>query len=242
MQRDQEEIVARGPSTRAVPLRGEDYLVSFTKEALAGMVEQVQSGYVIMNIDHLSYLPPVGHWHRAEVVTDDEGHSELMMYGHLLLNRRATDNVLSEGPKEGAEGPDSISGAQILLESRNFEPEVWQSINEESPLPVHEQAAWSSLPPLVWVIIIPVAWGVVQFSGSFLKRLGEAAADGLVKWIQTQAPRARDSSRESLIEVRFEIASNLCVSGFIPFNAKTQGAIDELRQGLEGLGPLATST
>jgi hypothetical protein len=83
MSEDQEEFIAKGRSTRAVRLRGEDYLVSFTKEALLDMANQVRSGYVMMNVDHLSYLPPIGYWHRAEVVDDAEGHSELVMYGHL---------------------------------------------------------------------------------------------------------------------------------------------------------------
>ena len=65
MSEDQEEFIAKGPLTRTVRLRGEDYLVSFTKEALLDMANQVRSGYVKMNVDHLSYLPPIGYWHRG---------------------------------------------------------------------------------------------------------------------------------------------------------------------------------
>jgi hypothetical protein len=238
--RDRDEIVVRGPSTRAVRLKGEDYLVSFTRDALASAVEQVQSGYVRMNVEHLSYLPPVGHWHRAAVEDDDDGHSQLVMYGHRLPMHRTADVILPEWPRQGPPGPASVSGAQIGLEPRNFEPEVWEHLKKECPLSVREHAAWSSLPPLLWLISIPVTWGAAQFTGSFLKRLGEGAASGLASWIQDHARRARDSSRDNLVEIRFDTAQNLSVSGFLPFNAHTKAAIDELRQCLDGLGPLAS--
>jgi hypothetical protein len=241
MPEDREEFIAKGPSTRAVQLRGEDYLVTFAKEALLDMAEQVRSGYVKMNVDHLSYLPPIGYWHGAEVVDDAEGHSELVMFGHPLSSRAATDTVLpAAGPRDAPPGPEFIPDVQIMLEPRNFEPDDWQRLSDESPLPVHEQAAWSLLPPLIWLITIPVVWGVTQFAGGFLNRLGAATAEGLINWLQTHARQARDNSRDSLIEVRFEIAPNLNVSAFIVFDAHTKDTVDELRQGLEGLGSVAS--
>jgi hypothetical protein len=241
MEGDQDEIVVRGPSTRPAQVSGAGYLESFAREALLSAVEQVSSGYVRMNVEHLSYLPPIGHWHRAEIEDDDEGHSQLVMYGHYLSVHRSVDSTLPEGPgAETSSAPDVILGAKIGIEPRNFEPEVWESLRAGSPLPVQERAERSVLPLLLWVISVPVTWGVTQFMGSFLNRLGEDAADSLVNWIKDQTSRARDSSRDSLVEVEFEVAQNLTVSAFIPFTANTKAAVEELRQGLDGLAPVAS--
>jgi hypothetical protein len=241
MEDPRDEFVLRGGlSTRPREVIGSGYMERFAKEALVSAVEQVSAGYVRMNVEHLSYLPPIGHWHRAEVEDDDEGHSELVMYGHYLPFRRASDSVLSDGPSTAEPGPDHISGATIEIEPRNFEPEVWEDLVEEPPLPVRQHAARSVLPPLIWVLSVPVTWGVTKFMGSFLEKLGDAAGEGLAYWIKNQTARARESSRDSMVEVQFEIAPNLTVSAFIPFNAGTRAAVEELREGLDGLGPVAS--
>jgi hypothetical protein len=54
---EQDEVVVRGLSTRAVRIHGRDHLVGVSRDALASVVEQVQSGYVTMTIEH-SKLPP----------------------------------------------------------------------------------------------------------------------------------------------------------------------------------------
>lgn len=241
MQDDRDEFEARGPSTRPVRLRGEDYEVSFAREALERMAEQVQVGYIKMNVEHLSYMPPVGRWHRAEVVDYADGNSELVMFGHSLSTQRATDTVLTRNPPEDVPpAPELIDGVEISLESRNFDAADWERLKNESPLRVEEQAAWSWLPPIIWLISVPVTWGVTQFVGGFLNRLGEASADGLVDWIKRNTQHAKESSRDALVEVSFDISPNLRVLAFVQFNAHTKDAVSELRSGLDGLGPVAS--
>jgi len=241
MESNEGEIVARGPSTRPYLVRDAGYMESFAREALVSMVDQVDSGYVKMSVEHLSYLPPIGHWYRAEVEDDEEGHSQLVMYGRYLSMYRAADSVLPEGPATPiSPAPDLITGVSIGTESRNFEPEIWESLQEESPLPVHEDAQRSALPLLLWIISVPVVWGVTKFMGSFLERLGDAAANGLVDWIKNQAHRARDNSRDNIVEVQFEVSRNLTVSAFLTFNIDMSATVGELRDGLNRLGPVAS--
>src|SRR5262249_24548545 len=157
-------------------------LVSITREALASVVPQIQSGYVTMNVEHLSYLPPVGRWHSAEIEDDADGHSELVMYGHRLHMRRTPDQVLSEESGDGSSAPESIVGEKFFLDPGTFDPNVWLILKETPPLPVRERFAWSSLPPLIWLVLVPVTWAATQFGGGFMKRLGEATADDFVDW------------------------------------------------------------
>lgn len=242
MPNHQDEIVVRGGlSTRPREVLGAGYVERFTREALVGAAEQVASGYVRMDVEHLSFLPPVAHWHRAEVEDDDEDESELVVYGHYLPMRSGEDFSLpaDEGRDASPQVPEQLVDVAIGIEPRNFDPEVWDSLKSSSPLPVVEQAARSILPPLIWIISVPVVWGVAQFAGGFLKRLGETAGDKLVTWLADHARRARDSSRDNLVEVQFEVARNVTVSAFIELTPSAQASVEELRRGLDGLGPVA---
>lgn len=237
----QDEIVVRGLSTRPREVLGAGYKESFAREALVGAAEQVASGYVRMDVEHLSFLPPLARWHRADVEDDDEGESQLVMYGHYLPLRGAADFSLPAGDDSdgNSQGPEQLVDVTVGIEPRNFEPDVWDSLRTTSPLPVVEQAARSILPPLIWTLSVPVVWGVAQFTGSFLKRLGEAAGDRLVKWISDHARRARDSSRDNMVEVEFVVARNVAVSAFIELTPSAKDSVEELRRGLDGLGPVA---
>ncbi|WP_199430846.1 hypothetical protein [Qaidamihabitans albus] len=193
-----------------------------------------------MNVEHLSFLPPIGLWHRAEVEDDAEGHSELVMYGHYLELRRAQDSVLQNAPDDAPEGPSTISDASIGIEPRNFEPAEWATLHEDAPLPLTERAARSSLPPLIWLLSVPVAWGAAAFSGSFLKRLGEEAASSLISWIKERTARARGNDRDALVQVNFEVGDLITVSAFVPLDQDSSDNVNSLREGLEGLGRVAS--
>lgn len=232
--------MAYGLSTRPVEVRGAGYAEAFTKEALLGVIKQVRAGYVRLNDEHLSCFPPRGHWHRAEIEDDEDGHSRLIMYGHYLSRGRTADRVLSSEPVEATPGPSRIAEIDVRVEPRNFDSDVWTALVDESPLPTHEYAARSLLPPLIWTISVPVVWGLAQFSGGFLKRLGEAAGDRVAEWIGSYSRRSRDNYRDSLVEIQFEVAKNLTVSAFIPFSPVAHTAVAELREGLDGLGPVAS--
>lgn len=238
----EDEVVVRGPSTRPREVRGAGYRECFTREALVNAVEQVASGYVKMNVEHLDFLPPIGHWHRAEVEDDEQGESELVMYGHYLPMRGVADFALTgDVPEEDSQEAVILDGVTIGIEPRNFDPDVWEDLKSTAPLPVVEHAARSALPPLIWLISIPTvaATAAAQLSGSFLKRLGENAADKLIGWISGQARRARENSRDSMVEVQFEIADNVTVSAFIELTPTLNSSVEELRRGLDSLGSVA---
>lgn len=241
MQHNQDEIVVRGPSTRPKTVVGANYIEVITREALVGAIEQVASGYVKMNVEHIDFLPPIGHWHRAELVDEEDGESHLLMYGHYLpLRGTAGFELAADGTDGSSDDGEQIRDVTIGIEPRNFDPDVWEDIARTSPLPLVEHAARSALPPLVWFIVIPVTWTATTLTGSFLKRLGETAADRLAKWISDHARRARERSRDNMVEVQFEVARNVTVSAFIELTPTASDAIELLHTGLDSLGSVAS--
>ncbi|MEU8011161.1 hypothetical protein [Micromonospora parva] len=92
---------------------------------------------------------------------------------------------------------------------------------------------------MIWLITVPVAWGVTQFAGGFLQRLGESTAENLATWIATAGSRAKDSHRENLVHVRFETPGGMVVSAYVPLAINSAAAVAELREALENLGPVA---
>lgn len=230
--------IRAGASTRPVKLTtGEN--VRFAKKALDNAAQQVGSGFIPMSVEHLSYLPPRGRLTRAEVLTDSDGESELLLYGKDLQFLRAGE--MSIGPREEeADYPaELLTGVTIAAEPRNYAPEAWAKIVADSPLPVEEQVAWSSLPPLIWVLYIPVTWGAIKFAGSFLSRLGEVAADGFVSWITRAAKGAKEPERESLVEIRFQVPDGPAILGFVPLNAESDSSVIRLNVAVDQAGLLA---
>jgi hypothetical protein len=226
-----------GPTTRIVTLEtGES--VRFARSALDDAAQQVTENFVPLGTEHLSYLPPLGRVYAAEVVEDDEGHADLYFLARELPRGWTQDFLLDKQLPAGELAKD-LGEIEVTVEPRNFESAEWAEVVACSPVEVRQGSAWSSLPPLIWLISIPVTWGVAQFMGGFLQHFGQVSAGKLGEWITQSARRARDADRDSLVEVRFETATRLVVTAFIPLAANTGTALDELRSGLDGLGPLA---
>jgi hypothetical protein len=184
--------IKSGMSTRAVQLTSGE-MVSFSREALDRAAQQVSSGFIPIGIEHLGYLPPRGRLTRAEVETNAEGHSELVMYGQTLRFLRAGEMSLGAAVLEAVGPVEVLSDVTIAAEPRNYSRNDWQEIVAASPVPVIEKAAWSDLPALIWMLSIPVTWGAVRFAGSFFDRLGAVAADGFMAWIKRAAAKAKQS-------------------------------------------------
>lgn len=226
-------------STRPVQVIGGER-VRFSRGALEGVAQQVGSGFIPMSDEHLSYLPPRGRVHRAELVTDADGETELVMYGRDLKFLRAGDMSLGRSFAEADEPVEPLADVTIGAEPRNYSPDVWEEIVADAPLPVVEKKAWSSLPPLIWMLSAPVTWGAIKFAGSFFGRLGEVTADAFVSWIRRAAKVAKDSNRETLIEIRFYVKDGgPQVLGFAPLNADSDVSVAALRTALEQAGLLA---
>jgi hypothetical protein len=238
-QQVREFVLRTGASTRVVTLRTGER-VAYAREALDGMLRQVGSRFVPLAVEHLTYLPPSGRIHGGEIVEDDDGHAELYLHARELTADRAADLTLPPVAFRDAEPFDQQLGdVEVLATARNFSPADWRAIEADAPIPLREAEAQSLLPPIHWLIVVPVVWGITQFAGGFLQRMGQDVAERLVGWIARSAARARDAERENLVQVRFETAGGVAISGFLPLDIGSSAATEELRAGLENLGPVA---
>ncbi len=89
-----EFVLRTGATTRTVTLRSGEK-VSFAREALDDAARQVESGFIPMTTEHLSYLPPFGRIYRAEVVEDGSGHADLIFHARELRRRWSRVAVLA---------------------------------------------------------------------------------------------------------------------------------------------------
>jgi hypothetical protein len=231
--------IKSGLSTRVVQLTsGEKVRVS--REALDKAVRQVDSGFIPMSVEHLSYLPPRGRLTRAEVVTDSDGESELLIYGQDLTFLHAGDLSLKPAVTETGQPSMSPDTVTISAEPRNYSRDSWGEIVADSPMPVKEAVAWSDLPPLIWTLSIPVTWSAVKFTGSFFERLGSVAADEFVAWLKRAAKAAKNPERETLVEIRFDLENGgLAILGYAPLEAASEDSVAALRAALDQIGLLA---
>lgn len=232
--------IRSGMSTRIVQLTtGEN--VHFSAEGLARAAQQVNSGFVPMGVEHLSYLPPRGRLTRGELLTDDDGESELILYGKDLQFLRAGEMSLKPTGERGDEPPaEVLANVTIGVERRNYTSEAWERIVADSPIPIEDKSSWSDLPPLIWMLAIPVTWGAIRFAGSFLDRLGTASADRFIGWVKRAATSSKDPERETLIEIRFILPDGgPSVLGFAPLDAQSDASIAALLTALEQAGLLA---
>ena len=193
-----------------------------------------------MGVEHLSYLPPRGRLTRAEVLTDSDGESELVIYGQDLTFLRAGEMSLKAAIAETDAPSPSLGNVTIRAEPRNYSRDSWEEIVADSPVPVEEGVAWSGLPPLIWTLAIPVTWAAVRFAGSFFDRLGDAAADGFITWLNRAAKAAKSPERETLVEIQFDLeGGGIAILGFAPLNAASEASVAALRAALDQAGLLA---
>ena len=196
------EILAA--STRPVRIAGTDHLTSFSREALEGVVRQVRDGFVAVTVEHLDFLPPVGKWTDARVVSAADGAYELVMVGRRLTHHisDATEVAdLSELPPRSGQAE---LLASLHIERRNFDEAVFDDLRRESPFEVVEEQKWSQLPPLIWTLAIPVSWGACKFAGAFFETLGKGTAETFVHWLGAAWNRSKHPDRDRILGLRFE--------------------------------------
>ena len=235
---EKHRIVAHGPSTRVVRLTTGER-VRFAPEALHDIVRQAREGFIAMNVEHLNLFPPVGRWSDGEVTTLDDGELQVLLYGETLDQFTASTDIVDPFQGDDSTGsPPEALAVSLGAESRNFDPEVWKEAAASCPLPVKQVHKWSSLPPIEWVLTIPVAWGAAKFLGSFLDRLGTATGDAFVEWLKVTSRKAHEPERDRYVTLSFDLGDGRIVYGFIPFAAED----DELfavREALDSAGALA---
>jgi hypothetical protein len=201
------ENVTMAATTRPVRTANGE-IVRFAREALDGMAEQVNNGFVPIVIEHFTLLPPAGRWREAVVVEADDGHHELILRGRLF---RTLSPVGADPDPWGLltnDRPVATIGASIgaiALEPRNFDEATLADAKARAPVQIQEEHRWSELPPLEWIIEIGVAWGAIMFAGSFLEQLGGATARGILDWISNLSTAAKDPERDQIVTLQFEL-------------------------------------
>lgn len=238
------DYVARAMSTRPAQIEGTDYITVVTREALEGMAAQVAEGFVPILIEHLSYIPPIGRWHSAEVIEAPDGEFELELRGSALRqlvpvgdDPRDILSLVDRLPEEDL----PAATAELHYEARNFTSEELRSLQEAPPFPLKEEHKWSSLPPLIWTLSIPVLWGACKFAGSFFETLGKESAEAVARWLRAARNRSKEADRDRMLTLEFELRDGSLIYGFIPCRSQGDGDADaELIAGLRDSGTLAS--
>lgn len=138
---------------------------------------------------------------------------------------------------DGGPAP-ALIAMSLAAEARNFDLDTWKEAAAECPLPVKELHKWSSLPPMEWVVSVPVVWGAAKFLGSFLERMGAATGDALVDWLKATSRKAREPERDRYVTLSFDLADGRQVFGFVPF-APDDDELLSVTAALESAGTLA---
>ncbi|SKB03147.1 hypothetical protein SAMN06295879_3669 [Agreia bicolorata] len=196
--------------------------VVFARQALEGMIAQIDAEFIPLNQEHLTLYPPTGRIIGGSLEPTNDGYEALVVEGVALPIR---DQSADEDPfallgEIQEEAPETIS-VTVQVETRNFELADWKTIAEASPLPVEEVQKWSSLPPIEWLIAIPVTWGAAKFAGSFFERLGGLTAETLTRWIGKASNFAKESHRDRFVTLSFDLPDGRRLMGFVPFSPDT---------------------
>jgi hypothetical protein len=233
-------------TTRPVHIVGYDHLIVMAPSALEGMINQVRTKFVSMSVEHLTFLPPIGRWYDGEIVEASDGAKELILRGKelpQLVPREHDPSPLSEADALPAFAGSGRVTMEVAFEARNFDPDVVAEINETCPLPTKEELRWSSLPPIEWVLSIPVLWGAIKFGGAFFDELGHASARALVDWIRGVSNKAHEPNRDRLITLAFDIDDDRVVYAIIPVAAQSENPDqhgDDSMRALDSAGQVAT--
>jgi hypothetical protein len=238
-----DDMVAKAGSTRMVQLATGER-VAFSREALEGVIEQVESRFIPMTLEHLTFLPPVGRWHSGEIIKAADGADELILRGRYLkrLHPVGADpdpwRFLEARSADAPSSPESIEVEHVGFTARSFEDAVVERAKADPPVPVEEDERWSVLPPIELILVIPVVWGLCRFMGSFLDTLGRETAEALVRWLRNLSAGAKDGERDRIVTLRFALPDETIVYGFIPIAA--EDALDvQLLPALDAAGHVA---
>lgn len=208
---------ARVISTRPVKARGDDHVTVFASECLQSMARQVREGVVWLNVEHLTFLPPVGRWRDGEVIVCDDGEEELFFSGEGLphywaeYDEAARDEFLARLPTK--ESP--ALSVELSYDRRNFDRVTAEQLESDFDIPTHRRDRWAALPPLEYILTIPVAWGAAKFAGSFLDALGRAAGEGVVEKLRSWAKRSKKPDRSMVFVIELKISNQSGMRGVV---------------------------
>lgn len=210
-------------TTRPFQLADDEHMTRFAPEALEGMLAQVRSKFLPGTVEHLTFLPPHVRWVDGEILNADDGEQELILEGVELAQYTpaGADSDPLEEVMEWAPGDIGPLKCRMQLELRNFEPADADDISKGCPLSLRPEMKWSILPPLEWTLWIPVTWGLAKYTGAFLQELGRSNAQSLVSWVAGIGKRARESQREQMFTVMFDLKDSRSIHAIVPFVSDT---------------------
>jgi hypothetical protein len=128
-------------STRPVRIEGTDYITRVTREALDGMASQVAEGFIPITVEHLSYIPPIGRWHSADVIEAPDGECDLELRGTTLrqlvpVGDDPADVLLLVDGLPEVDPP--TTDVHLQYEARNFTADDVAALQEAPPFPLKE--------------------------------------------------------------------------------------------------------
>jgi hypothetical protein len=235
------DYTIRGITTEVVEIEGEPP-TRFTRGALEDAARQIRTTFIPMNVEHLGFLPPMARWYEAEVVDRDDGESELILHGRKLPHYvPAGDDPDPLRLVAGLPKTESLGAvaAEFWVEPRNYEASALEQLSQDAPIDVEHHSQRSILPPIEWIITIPVVWGAAQFLGAFFSELGRASAAELVSWLKGWQAHVKQPQRDRLVTLRFDLPDGGIVYGFIPLVENDTGTDQKILSALDSSAQLA---
>ena len=223
-------------------MRGDDFVTSFSRSALDDMARSIEQSGVWVTVEHLDFLPPLGRQRHARVIEAADGEADL----YVQLDGDMPRLLVEDGPNlldatnalPPAAAPDLT--VRILYDRRNFAPGAADVIDKESGGLARPLERHAELPPLEYVVAIPVVWGAVRFFGAFLDELGRAAGQRLSTKVASWTGESRDPSRTAVLKLEFELPDGAHVAGFaFAAPGEVESAMDDLLEAAEGLATIA---
>lgn len=235
-----------GPTTRPTTLTSGDR-IAFTKEALEQAVADINTGFMPMPVEHLSYLPPIGRVAEGELIEAD-GDFWLAIRDEVLFPGTSPDLTLPEIAAEtnGEEDPAAHLSVALGTEPRNFAETDFAEIRQEAPSDIGSHALHSDLPPLIWSFSVGITGlgvlGAKAFVTEFCKQLGTDSATAFVDWLKSASSRAKEIERDQLASFRLETSTGINVLAFCPFNPAADETLTELASAISRITDVAAFT
>ena len=210
------ELWAWVASTRPVQLPGDDFISVIPRSTLENMAAQFAEKTVWCTFQHLSFMPPIGIWQRAEVREREDGEAELHAFGQKLPQHIADSTI--DCDKLISRLPASISpslSVELTYDRRNFDRETGTLIEQETGGLASPVETRSLLPPLIFFLIVSVTWGAKRFFGSFLDELGKEAARTLPSKIKSWTRKSKKPDRILVFVLEFRFGAGASFRGFV---------------------------
>lgn len=237
-------------STRPVRLRGDNHVTQFTRSSLDDAAEQVHHNYVPLRVEHLSFMPPIGIMNTAEVQETEDGEAELCVSATSIKKRCLVGDEL-DIPQLYADLESAVIpeiSVELEYDRRNFDNDTITDIQQDFGDIARPVERWSELPPLEYLISIPVVWGAAipvvlgatKFAGAFFDELGRTAGKALSTKISSWTRNSKQPDRTIVFGLRFKLSNGAYVCGYVlPSPDNIEPSVDRMLKESEKLASIA---